>query len=348
MDLMKTAEKGNLPDSLIRLGIRRLLRDRLNKERAAVNGRPVEALYDFIEMIRRGPVAVATDTANEQHYEVPSALFETFMGPRLKYSCGIWPEQTTTLADSEELMLELTCLRAGIKDGMRILELGCGWGSLSLWMTEHYPHSEIRAVSNSRTQKEFIDSRGFANLEVITADINDFSNPPSADSGATGVWKADRIVSVEMFEHMRNWPELLRRISGWLNDDGRLFIHIFVHRELAYLFNGDGQNNWMAEHFFKEGMMPSENLPLLLNDHLTVEHFWRVNGQHYAKTLRAWLTEIDRNRNAALEIITSSGNPEDARIQLGRWRIFFMACEELFGWKGGEEWYVAHYLFRKR
>jgi cyclopropane-fatty-acyl-phospholipid synthase len=226
IDFMELAEKGKMPDSAIRAGIRKLLRDRLRLESKDGRENQVSAMYDFIDMMRAGPVAVATDTANEQHYEVPSELFQTFMGPHLKYSCGYWQEEGTTLSQSEEVMLELTCRRAGIKDGMSILELGCGWGSLSLWMAQHYPHSRITAVSNSATQKKYIDARGLRNLEVITADINDFSSH----------WKYDRIVSVEMFEHMRNWPELLRRINNWLNDDGRLFIHIFVHRELAYLF----------------------------------------------------------------------------------------------------------------
>jgi cyclopropane-fatty-acyl-phospholipid synthase len=280
---------------------------------------------------------VATDTANEQHYEVPSDLFQTFMGPHLKYSCGYWPAPETTLDEAEAAMLELTCKRAGLEDGMDILELGCGWGSLSLWMAQQYPHSSITAVSNSRTQKKFIDARGFRNLEVITADMNEFETSR----------KFDRVVSVEMFEHMRNWHELLRRINGWLKEDGRLFIHIFVHRELAYLFNDAGEVNWMAEHFFKEGMMPSESLLSHVNNDMLVDHHWRVNGRHYAKTLRAWLDRIDKNAKDAIAILERTYG-KDARIQFGRWRIFFMACEELFGFKGGEEWYVAHYLMRKR
>jgi len=284
------------------------------------------------------PIAVATDTANEQHYEVPSDLFRTFMGPHLKYSCGYWPTPETTLDEAESAMLELTCKRAGLADGMHILELGCGWGSLSLWMAQHYPNARITAVSNSRTQKKFIDARGFKNLEVITADMNDFSTDK----------QFDRVVSVEMFEHMRNWHELLRRINGWLREEGRLFIHIFVHRELAYLFNDSGEVNWMAEHFFKEGMMPSEALLTLINNDMLVERHWRVNGRHYAKTLRAWLERIDRNNRDAMAILERNLGKEEARLQYGRWRIFFMACEELFGFKGGEEWYVAHYLMKKR
>lgn len=338
IDLMNLAEKGKMPDAAIRTGIRKLLRDRIRMESSKNHEEQLESLYKFNRMIAEGPVAVATDTANEQHYEVPSELFQTFMGAHLKYSCGYWPVADTSLTESEEFMLQLTCKRAGIENGMDILELGCGWGSLSLWMAEHYPDSKIVSVSNSRTQKKFIEARGFRNLEVITADMNDFDIAR----------RFDRVVSVEMFEHMRNWHELLRRINHWLKRDGKLFIHIFVHRELAYLFNGSGEINWMAEHFFKEGMMPSESLLSLTNNDMLVERFWRVNGRNYAKTLRAWLDRIDENSIDAIAILERQLGTEEARLQFGRWRIFFMACEELFGFKGGEQWYVAHYLMHKR
>jgi len=338
IDLMELAEKGKMPDAAIRAGIRKLLRDRVRIESKASGEDQMEELFKFIRMMEKSPVAVATDTANEQHYEVPSDLFQLFMGSHLKYSCGYWPVADTTLTESEDYMLELTCKRAGIEDGMDILDLGCGWGSLSLWMAERYPHSNIVSVSNSRTQKKFIDARGFNNLEVITSDINDLQLAR----------RFDRVVSVEMFEHMRNWPELLKRINTWLKLNGKLFIHIFVHRELAYLFNEEGQVNWMAEHFFKEGMMPSENLLTLTNNDMVVDRMWRVNGRHYAKTLRAWLDRIDHNEENAIAVLERDLGPEGARLQFGRWRIFFMACEELFGFKGGEEWYVAHYLMRKR
>ncbi len=338
MDLMELAEKGKMPDTAIRAGIRKLLRDRRKLEKQGSREEAMEALYRFIEMMEQGPVAVATDTPNEQHYEVPSDLFQTFMGPHLKYSCGYWPVADTTLPESEETMLELTCKRAGLVDGMDILELGCGWGSLSLWMAKHYPNSKITAVSNSRTQKKFIDARGFPNLEIVTADMNEFNIAR----------RFDRVVSVEMFEHMRNWPELLKRINGWLKLDGKLFIHIFVHRELAYLFNESGKVNWMAEHFFKEGMMPAEPLLTLTNQDMVVDRIWRVNGTHYAKTLRAWLDRIDGNAEEAIAVLERDLDKHEARIQFGRWRLFFMACEELFGFKGGEEWHVAHYLLSKR
>lgn len=338
IDLMELAEKGKMPDTAIRAGIRKLLRDRVKMERKGSHEEQLEALYTFKSMMEKHPVAIATDTANEQHYEVPPELFQTFMGPHLKYSSGYWPVADSTLEESEATMLEITCKRAGLKDGMDILELGCGWGSLSLWMAKHYPNSKIMAVSNSKTQKKYIDARGFKNLKIITSDINDFNVAQSFD----------RVVSVEMFEHMRNWKELLRRINRWLKIDGMLFIHIFVHRELAYLFNEAGQNNWMSDHFFKEGMMPSESLLSMINDDMVVKRNWRVNGRHYAKTLRAWLNRIDAHQAQAINILTQQHGAEEATLQFGRWRIFFMACEELFGMKGGEEWYIAHYLLEKR
>lgn len=338
IDLMELAEKRRMPDVAIRFGIRKLLSERLKIETEAAGEDKTKALNRFIDLMKAGPIAVATDTANEQHYEVPSQLFETFMGPHLKYSCGYWPDEETGLAASEEAMLQLTCDRAGIKDGMDILELGCGWGSLSLWMAQHYPKSRITAVSNSGTQKKYIDARGYENLEVITDDMNDFAINR----------KFDRVVSVEMFEHMRNWPELLKRIKGWLYNDGRFFMHIFVHRELAYLFNETGRNNWMADNFFKEGMMPADDLIGMMDDDLSVEEHWRINGKHYAKTLRAWLNKIDKNVRYATDALQKNLSQDEARLQVGRWRIFFMACEELFGFKGGEEWYVSHYLLKKR
>jgi cyclopropane-fatty-acyl-phospholipid synthase len=338
IDLMDLAERGKMPDAAIRAGIRKLLKDRLRLESESSFENHPEHLYNFIDMMEQSPVAMAADTANEQHYEVPAELFQSFMGPHLKYSCGYWPLPDTTLNESEQTMLELTCERAGLEDGMDILELGCGWGSLALWMAERYPGARIVAVSNSMTQKRYIDARGLSNLHVITADMNDLVLSHSFD----------RVVSVEMFEHMRNWPELLRRINGWLKPDGRLFVHIFVHRELAYLFNESGEVNWMAEHFFKEGMMPSENLLTLTNRDMVVDRVWRVNGRHYAKTLRAWLNRIDRNQKDATAILERHHGTEEAQRQFGRWRIFFMACEELFAFREGEEWYVAHYLLKKR
>ena len=332
------AEQGRLPDRTIRFMIRTLLRARLKKEGHLPFSERLSALYTFRDQLHKEPIAHAVDSANEQHYEVPAALFETFMGPHLKYSSGFWSNDATTLAESEKQMLEITCERAQLQDGQHILELGCGWGSLSIWMARTYPNATITAISNSSTQKAFIDAQHLPNLTVITADMNTFETNQ----------QFDRVVSVEMFEHMRNWHHLLKRIHQWLNPDGRLFIHIFVHRELAYLFDGKGGVNWMSEHFFKEGMMPAEALLPICNKHLLTDQIWRVKGTHYAKTLRAWLHKIDQNRTLATTILSRDLGPKEALIQWRRWRIFFMACEELFGFNGGTEWYVAHYRLIKR
>ena len=332
------AEQGYLPDRIIRFMIRMLLQARLKKEGSLAFSERLNALYTFRDQLHKEPIAHAVDSANQQHYEVPADLFETFMGPHLKYSSGFWADDATTLAESEKQMLEITCERAQLEDGQQILELGCGWGSRSIWMARTYPNSTITAVSNSSTQKAFIDAQHLPNLTVITADMNTFETEQTFD----------RVVSVEMFEHMRNWHQLLERIHHWLNSDGRLFIHIFVHRELAYLFDGKGGVNWMSEHFFKEGMMPAESLLPICNQHLLTDQTWRVKGTHYAKTLRAWLQKIDQNRRQAITILTRDLGLKEAQIQWRRWRIFFMACEELFGFNGGNEWYVAHYRLIKR
>ena len=336
--IIRWAEQGIIPDYLIRILIRTLLRARLKKEGTLAFHNRLADLHQFRDALHNEPIAHATDTANEQHYEVPADLFKTFMGSHLKYSSGFWEHPTTTLEESEKKMLKLTCERAQLADGQRILELGCGWGSLSLWMARTYPNAKITAVSNSATQKVYIDAQGLPNLTVITADMNAFE--PEG--------QFDRVVSIEMFEHMRNWHLLLQRISHWLLPDGALFIHIFVHRELAYLFDGKGGVNWMSEHFFKEGMMPAEQLLPLCNEHLVTEHMWRINGTHYARTLRGWLEKIDQNRKAAHAILERDLEKQNARLQFGRWRIFFMACEELFGFNGGNEWYVGHYRLKKR
>ena len=336
--IIRWAEQGIIPDYLIRILIRTLLRARLKKEGTLAFHNRLADLHQFRDALHNEPIAHATDTANEQHYEVPADLFKTFMGSHLKYSSGFWEHPTTTLEESEKKMLKLTCERAQLSDGQRILELGCGWGSLSLWMARTYPNAKITAVSNSATQKVYIDAQGLPNLTVITADMNAFE--PEG--------QFDRVVSIEMFEHMRNWHLLLQRISHWLLPDGALFIHIFVHRELAYLFDGKGGVNWMSEHFFKEGMMPAEQLLPLCNEHLVTEHMWRINGTHYARTLRGWLEKIDQNRKAAHAILERDLEKQNARLQFGRWRIFFMACEELFGFNGGNEWYVGHYRLKKR
>ncbi len=329
------AEAGLAPDYMTRQGIRMLLRGRL-KDQADTD------LVDMIRQMSEGPLAVHTESANDQHYEVPAGFFEAMLGSRLKYSCSYYESDSTTLDEAELAMLELTVNRAGLDDGMDILELGCGWGSLTLYMAERFPGSRIVAVSNSNNQREFIEARadrqGLSNVEVITADINEFQT--------TQIF--DRVVSIEMFEHLRNYHRLFELTSSWLKPDGRLFFHIFCHRDSPYFFSNDSDGDWMARHFFTGGTMPSWDLPLKFDENLILDERWRVNGNHYALTCRDWLANLDRQRDRTLSSLKSGENPAPTRRQYHRWRMFVMACQELFAWKGGEEWFVGHYLMKPR
>ena len=326
---------------LFRAGIRRLLD---NKRREIQSG-DVEfaaaTLNDFVDMMNTSPIALVPELANEQHYEVPAGFFEQVMGEHLKYSCCFWPQDDCSLTEAEAAALELTVKRAGIEDGMQVLDLGCGWGSLSLWIAERFPNASVRAVSNSRTQRDFIVERArrrrLRNVDVTVCDMNDFE--------AGGDF--DRIVSVEMFEHMRNYRELFRRIAGWLKPDGRFFMHIFCHRTTPYEYIDKGPGDWMSRHFFSGGIMPSADLPLRFADDLGIEKRWHWNGRHYERTCNAWLARMDANRATIMLLLADCYGDENAALWWQRWRMFFMACAELFAYDDGAEWYVGHYLFRK-
>ena len=336
------AEQGFLPDWLIRLGIRRLLAERISYERSLGAERLSEDQRKFIATLRTSPLALSTREANEQHYEVPSAYFDLVLGTHRKYSSCLWPPGVTSLDQAEEAMLSLTIERAEIADGMEILELGCGWGSLSLVMASRFPRSRIVAVSNSHSQREFIlqkaNERGLSNLSVQTCDMNDFTIDQ----------KFDRIVSVEMFEHLRNYELLFSRIASWLEPKGKLFTHVFYHGRCAYPFDVDGQNDWMAKNFFTGGQMPSAELFLHFQDDLVLEDRWLIDGRHYQKTLEAWLVRHDSNRDRIRSLFEGVYGAKLGRTMFHRWRIFYLACAELFGYQNGDEWGVAHYRFVKR
>ncbi|MBN1673838.1 MAG: class I SAM-dependent methyltransferase [Kiritimatiellae bacterium] len=338
--LVDAAEKGWLPDAAVRAGIRALHGRRLREERARWDAADGDRLAAFIRELRDKPIAVNTEQANAQHYELPSDFFRRMLGPHRKYSSAYWPEGVERLEEAEEAMLRLTCRRAGIADGMRVLDLGCGWGSLTLWVAAHYPRAQVTAVSNSESQRETIldraAQRGLGNVRIITADMNAF-----VPEG-----RFDRILSVEMFEHMRNPEALMRRAARWLRPEGKLFVHVFAHRDYAYLFDISGEMDWMARHFFTGGMMPSRRLLPALDSGLCPAREWSVNGRHYARTLHAWLERLDAQREAILALFrTVYGN--EAGRWFRRWRLFLMACEELFGYEHGNEWFVAHYLFEQ-
>ena len=340
--LLAAAESGRLPDRVIRAGIDLRLRAKLANEGrggpAAVNARKRELLAARAA----GPITIHVEDANQQHYEVSSAFFEIILGPRLRYSSCYWPPPVHSVAQAELAALEQTVGRAGLADGDRILELGAGWGSLSLFMAERFPASQIVTVSNSRTQKLFIDrraeQRGLTNLTVHTADVADF------DPGRT----FDRVVSIEMFEHVRNHRELLRRVARWLEPDGTCFIHVFSHKSLAWHFEAAAENDWMARSFFAGGTMPSDDLLLHEQRDLAVIEHWWLDGTHYARTLQAWLERLDANREACLEALTGGDDPVPAELQLSRWRLFLLASIGTWALADGTEFGVSHYLFRNR
>lgn len=339
IDLM---ERGLLPDRIIRQGIRRLNRRRLQLEQQSDPAAQLQAKMDFIHQLRQSEIAIETDKANQQHYELPPGFFEKVLGPHLKYSCCLWEDDVVNLEQAEQAALKQICQRAQISDGMDILELGCGWGSFSLWAAQHYPNCHITAVSNSALQRDFIlnqcDQRQLNNVEIITTDANVF----------TAKKTYDRIVSIEMFEHMRNYHNLLHRVSQWLKPEGKLFVHIFVHREYPYFFETQGEDDWLGQYFFTGGIMPSDDLLHYFQDDLILDYQWRLSGMHYFHTAEAWLKKMDNAKEDIMPIIVDVYGLKNAARWFQRWRVFFMACAELWGYNDGNQWWVSHYRFRKR
>ncbi len=333
--LIDLAERRLLPDALVRSGIRRLLRERLEEERSRDQSQRQGRLN---ALFATGPIAIETDAANQQHYEVPTDLFETMLGPNLKYSSCLWEPGCESLAAAEEAMLRLTCERAQCADGQHILELGCGWGSLTMWLAEHYPAAKIVAITNSRLQKAYIEDRcqvrNLGNVDVRHENVAQLELQQ----------RFDRVMSIEMFEHMRNWKQLLENVAGWLNPGAMVFLHTFCHEELFYPFADEGKSDWMARHFFTGGVMPSFDLLERLDIPLQIQQQWRVSGTHYAETCRAWLENLDAAQQHLSQLFSSDPAKYGGTRQLARWRMFVMACEELFAFDGGEQWFVNHVL----
>jgi cyclopropane-fatty-acyl-phospholipid synthase len=335
------AERGRMPDFVLRRGIDALVKSRL----ASLPLGDAEALAAleerFIAAMDRAPVAPAPREANEQHYEVPAAFFAEVLGRRRKYSCCLFADGVQDLNEAEAAALDVTCERAGLAPGQRVLELGCGWGSLTLWMAEHYPGIEVTAVSSSRAQAAAIrteaDRRGLSGVRIITVDMNALALDE----------RFDRVVSVEMLEHMRNWRVLFARVHDWLVPGGRFFLHVFCHRAAPYLFVDEGPSDWMTRYFFAGGMMPSDGLALRFQDRLRLRARWRWDGRHYARTAEAWLARLDARREQVLPILAEAYGPDEARRWLQRWRLFFLAVSGLFGYAAGQEWWVGHYLFER-
>ena len=336
-------ERGLIPDAITRMAIRRLCGQRLRESHHGSESADAESpeFRALVESMRTGPIASVPEKANEQHYELPPEFFAAILGPHRKYSSCYWPTANASLAEAEAAALGITCQRAELADGQEILELGCGWGSLSLWMAERYRSSRITAVSNSAPQRRFIEAAatllGLTNLHVITADMNAFAAQPR---------HFDRVVSVEMFEHMRNYELLLERIESWLRPDGRVFVHHFCHQRLAYPYETDGDANWMGRYFFTGGLMPSEQMLRKFDPHMTVVEQWRWDGTHYQRTSEAWLANLDAHRHTVLPILAATYGRDEARRWFHRWRLFFLAVSELFGYANGTEWFVSHSLLQ--
>ncbi|XXH00239.1 hypothetical protein Hte_006581 [Hypoxylon texense] len=331
---------GYLPHAVIRLGIRRQLAQRLAEIRSSTLAADYERKMRYLALLRTRPIAVETAAANAQHYEVATGALVGMLGPRMKYSCSLYPSPGggETLAQAEVAMLALYAERAGLEDGMAILDLGCGWGSGALYFAEVFPKSKVTAFSNSRTQKEYIDAKakekGLSNLTVITGNVVDYEFEKQS---------FDRVVSIELFEHMKNYEQLMAKISRALKPGGKLFVHIFAHKTTPY----DYEEGWMTTHFFTGGTMPSADLLLYFQKDLHIEKQWWVNGNHYSKTCEHWLSNMIANKKQIWPYLVETYGEDNANMWYNRWQIFYMACSELFAYEGGDTWGVAHYLFEK-
>lgn len=336
-------EKNLLPDSVVRFGIRRLLGDRIREEAKCTVEAEEQYVRDYVADLSRRSIAEQTDAANDQHYEVPASFYLNVLGNRLKYSSCYFPNGDESLDQGEEAMLELYAKRAQIQDGQNVLELGCGWGSCTLYLAEKFPGAQITGVSNSQSQRSFIEARargrGLRNVRIITCDMNKFEAEEEA---------YDRVVSIEMFEHMKNYRQLMSNISRWLKPDGKLFVHIFTHHRYPYHFVSKGPSDWMSRYFFTGGQMPSHDLLMQFQEHLRLDQDWRLNGRHYQRTAELWLQNMDAAREKILPVFADTYGVGHERKWWSYWRIFFMSCAELWGYRGGHEWLVSHYLFSRR
>ena len=339
--LIKLSEKKLIPDSIIRYGIRTLLRKRIGSLVSINPETNIQNKIDFIHKMNSSKIALVPELANKQHYEIPANFYKYCLGRHRKYSSCYWEDNTKDLDEAELLSLKLTTQHAKLTNGQNILELGCGWGSLTLWMAKKFPKSKITAVSNSSSQKTHIleqaKKRNLNNISIITEDMNKF-NPKT---------RYDRIVSVEMIEHMRNHRKLFKKINTWLKPGGLFFMHIFVHKTQPYLFEVQDEDDWMSQYFFSGGMMPSEDLPLFFQEDLKIIDQWSWSGKQYEKTANAWLANIDSNKEKVMKTLEKIYGKDNSKKWFQRWRIFFMSCAELWGYRDGNEWKVVHYLFKK-